>query len=83
MSVQPIVVEKTCKLSVKAYPGAQGEFGVEVITEEKGMPVLRQKATFRPFGIWGRLYWYMVLPLHFFVFNGMIRNIERFRANDA
>ena len=53
------------------------------ITEEKGVPVIRQKATFRPFGILGRLYWYMVLPLHFFVFNGMIRNIERFRANDA
>lgn len=33
---------------------------------------LYQRAVFRPKGIWGRLYWYMVLPFHAFVFNGMI-----------
>lgn len=36
-----------------------------------------QEATFRPRGVWGRLYWYMVLPFHFFIFNGMIRRIAR------
>jgi uncharacterized protein YbjT (DUF2867 family) len=36
---------------------------------------LRQVATFRPKGIWGRLYWYSVLPFHYFIFNGMINNI--------
>jgi len=39
---------------------------------------LQQTATFRPKGLWGRLYWYAVMPLHFFVFGGMIRNIERY-----
>jgi uncharacterized protein YbjT (DUF2867 family) len=38
---------------------------------------LHQKATFRPLGLWGRLYWYSVLPLHAFIFRGMIRNIAR------
>ncbi|MFY7669992.1 SDR family oxidoreductase [Tenacibaculum sp. MEBiC06402] len=33
---------------------------------------LFQRAVFRPKGIWGRLYWYSVLPFHAFVFNGMI-----------
>ncbi len=33
---------------------------------------LRQTATFRPHGLWGRLYWYSVLPFHYFIFNGMI-----------
>ncbi|TCP25916.1 uncharacterized protein YbjT (DUF2867 family) [Tenacibaculum skagerrakense] len=33
---------------------------------------LFQRAVFRPKGIWGRLYWYAVLPFHAFVFNGMI-----------
>lgn len=33
---------------------------------------LYQRAVFRPKGLWGRLYWYMVLPFHAFVFNGMI-----------
>ena len=37
--------------------------------------VLHQTATFRPLGLWGRLYWYGVLPFHGFIFRGMIRNI--------
>lgn len=36
---------------------------------------LRPVATFRPNGLWGRLYWYSVLPFHFFIFNGMISKI--------
>jgi hypothetical protein len=36
---------------------------------------LFQTATFRPLGLWGRLYWYSVLPFHYFIFNGMIRRI--------
>ena len=47
---------------------------------EGASPTLRQTATFRPHGIWGRLYWYGVLPFHWFVFNGMIRNIESFKS---
>src|SRR5690625_426633 len=31
-----------------------------------------QTATFRPHGIWGRLYWYAVLPFHGIIFKGMI-----------
>jgi uncharacterized protein YbjT (DUF2867 family) len=38
---------------------------------------LHQKATFRPLGLWGRLYWYSVLPFHGFIFSGMLRNIAR------
>ena len=38
---------------------------------------LIQEATFRPRGVWGRLYWYLVLPFHYFIFNGMIRHIAR------
>jgi uncharacterized protein YbjT (DUF2867 family) len=41
--------------------------------------VLRQTATFRPLGLWGRFYWYTVLPFHGFIFRGMIRNISRSR----
>ena len=33
---------------------------------------LYQRAVFRPRGVWGRLYWYAVLPFHAFVFKGMI-----------
>ena len=37
--------------------------------------ILHQIATFRPHGLWGRIYWYSVLPFHGFIFNGMIRKI--------
>ena len=36
---------------------------------------LHQTATFRPKGVWGRLYWYAVSPFHNFIFNGMINNL--------
>ncbi|KQS27873.1 SDR family oxidoreductase [Dyadobacter sp. Leaf189] len=36
---------------------------------------IRQTATFRPLGLGGRLYWYAVLPFHYFIFNGMIDRI--------
>lgn len=37
--------------------------------------VVTQTATFRPLGIGGRLYWYAVLPFHYFIFNGMVKKI--------
>jgi len=40
---------------------------------------LHQTATFRPKGLLGRLYWYSVLPFHFFVFEGMVNNLIRFK----
>jgi hypothetical protein len=39
--------------------------------------ILYQTATFRPLGLWGRLYWYSVLPFHSLIFKGMIRNIAK------
>ena len=39
--------------------------------------VLIQTATFRPLGVWGRNYWYAVLPFHGFIFKGMINNIAK------
>jgi uncharacterized protein YbjT (DUF2867 family) len=37
--------------------------------------ILKQTATFRPLGLYGRLYWYAVLPFHGFIFKGMINKI--------
>lgn len=36
---------------------------------------LIQTAYFYPRGVWGRLYWYSLIPLHYLVFNNMIRAI--------
>jgi uncharacterized protein YbjT (DUF2867 family) len=38
---------------------------------------LVQTATFRPLGVWGRLYWYAVLPFHGLIFNGMLKKLTK------
>lgn len=52
-----------------------GEAWLEFRIDEENY--LHQVATFRPRGLKGRLYWYSVLPFHYFIFGGMIRNIAR------
>ena len=52
-----------------------GEAWLEFCINEKNE--LIQTATFRPKGLWGRLYWYAMLPFHYFIFGGMIRNISK------
>lgn len=47
------------------------------ILTRNNQPQLRQTATFRPRGLWGRLYWYSMLPFHYFIFNGMIDNLVK------
>ncbi len=51
-----------------------GEAWLEFSVEDG---VVKQTATFRPLGIAGRLYWYSVLPLHGFIFKGMINRISK------
>jgi len=48
----------------------------EAVKEDSGT-VLRQTATFDPHGLAGRLYWYLLYPLHQLVFAGMLRNIAK------
>lgn len=38
---------------------------------------LHQIATFRPIGLIGRLYWYAMVPFHFFIFDGMIKKVAQ------
>lgn len=55
-----------------------GEAWLEFRIEERGgVPVLLQTATFRPHGITGRIYWYLIGPFHYFVFNGMAKAIVK------
>ena len=45
--------------------------------DEPGATRLVQTARFKPKGLIGLAYWYAVLPLHGFVFTGMLRGIKR------
>jgi hypothetical protein len=44
---------------------------------------IEQAAAFLPKGLFGLLYWYAVLPLHGFVFRGMLRGIRRAAEAEA
>ena len=50
-------------------------FDIEPIDE--GRTRIRQTARFEPSGLWGRLYWYALLPVHAVIFAGMLREIAR------
>jgi len=38
---------------------------------------LFQTATFRPRGLWGRMYWYAVVPFHHLIFRGLINQLVK------
>jgi uncharacterized protein YbjT (DUF2867 family) len=47
------------------------------IRHHGGKDILEQTATFRPKGLWGRLYWYLLLPFHALIFRGMCHRIAQ------
>jgi len=69
------------QISLKLYaemilPGkAWLEFRIRKLAN--GRSEIIQEASFLPRGLGGRLYWYVILPLHAFVFPTMIRNLIR------
>lgn len=51
-----------------------GEAWLEFFFEDT---LLHQNATFRPKGVFGRLYWWAMYPFHEIIFGGMLRNIAK------
>ncbi|MFZ1571875.1 MAG: SDR family oxidoreductase [Candidatus Kapaibacterium sp.] len=78
-----LVADKSNKrLLLYAEMKLPGEAWLEfLIVNKDNKSYLQQKATFRPKGLLGRMYWYCVLPLHYFIFNGLATNIINFKNN--
>ncbi len=75
--------EEEKRLLLYAEMKLPGEAWLEFhIVEKGGKHWLKQKATFRPFGLLGRIYWLLVQPFHLFIFKGMIRNVEKYRPEE-
>lgn len=73
-----IADKKNKRLLLYAEMKLPGEAWLEFRIMKKHNKIqLRQTATFRPIGLWGRLYWLSVLPFHYFIFNGMIKNLAK------
>jgi uncharacterized protein YbjT (DUF2867 family) len=75
--------QKTKRLLLFAEMKLPGEAWLEFkIIEKDGKHCLRQTATFRPRGIWGRIYWYASLPFHLFIFRGMAGEVAGRKKQD-
>jgi uncharacterized protein YbjT (DUF2867 family) len=62
-------------------PGA-GVMEFEIEPVDAGRTRVTVTAYWHPQGIWGLLYWYVLVPAHLFIFKGMTRQIAR-RAQQA
>lgn len=67
------------RLALRAEMRLPGDALLEfrVTPAENGRCTIEQVARFRPKGLLGMLYWYAVSPLHYIVFDGMLRGIRR------
>ncbi|HZW38083.1 MAG TPA: SDR family oxidoreductase [Ignavibacteriaceae bacterium] len=78
-----IADKQNMRLLLYAEMKLPGEAWLEFnIMEKDKKYFLKQAATYRPKGLLGRLYWYSVMPFHYFVFEGMINNIIQYRRNN-
>ncbi|HCT30316.1 MAG TPA: DUF2867 domain-containing protein [Bacteroidales bacterium] len=70
------------RLLLYAEMKVPGEAWLEFkIIERDEKHYLVQSATFRPNGLYGRIYWYALLPIHIAIFIGMIKRIERYKPH--
>ena len=74
--------KETNRLLLYAEMKLPGEAWLEfrIKNSRDGGHDLIQTATFRPLGLWGRLYWYLVLPFHGFIFKNMAKNLIYYRS---
>lgn len=65
-------------LRLSAEMRLPGRAWLEFEVEDQGnSATIRQTALFDPSGLWGRVYWHALYPLHQIVFGGMLRAIAR------
>lgn len=75
--------KKNNRLLLYAEMKLPGEAWLEFkILERDNEKILSQVATFRPNGLMGRLYWYAMMPFHYFIFKGMARQIVNFEEKN-
>lgn len=68
------------RLLLYAEMKVPGEAWLELkVVQFHGKSYLSQIATFRPHGLWGRMYWYAMFPFHLVLFKGMAKQITTYK----
>ena len=70
-------VQHNRRLLLVAEMRLPGEAWLEFEIAGNGQTVLTQTAHFAPRGLWGRLYWFLLLPFHFLVFGPMASRLVK------
>jgi uncharacterized protein YbjT (DUF2867 family) len=73
---------RTLRLAAEMKVPGRAWLEFEVMPDGSGSTI-RQTASFDPVGLFGRLYWYALYPVHELVFAGMLRGIARAAARKA
>jgi len=68
--------DRLLRLELEMRSGGKGQLEFEVRDNGNGNGcIIRQTASFKPSGFFGRLYWYGSYPLHLVIFPGMLNGI--------
>jgi uncharacterized protein YbjT (DUF2867 family) len=76
-TVEDYEPDRRLKLSADLKLPGRGWLEFEVTPVDEHASLIRQTATFDPRGVFGRMYWFAVLPLHALIFRGLLRNLAR------
>jgi len=75
--VQGYEPNKRLRLLAEMKLPARAWLNFDVEPNKDGGSIIHQTVEYDPIGLWGILYWYLVYPLHRFIFPGMIKNIAK------
>ena len=71
-------IQDNKKLLLRAEMKLPGKAWLEFdITEKNSINTLSVTAYYDTHGFWGRIYWYIFLPFHHFIFRNLIREIDK------
>ncbi len=70
-------IQRPSYLHLIAEMRLPGKARLEFTLEDQGshQTLIRQVATFETSSIWGRIYWSLTSPFHYFIFTGMLKGI--------
>jgi uncharacterized protein YbjT (DUF2867 family) len=75
--VEEIVPDRSMLLRAEMKTPGRAWLKFESIPQKNGGTLLTLEAYFAPRGLVGFLYWYSLFPIHKFIFDGMVRNLEK------
>jgi uncharacterized protein YbjT (DUF2867 family) len=79
--VEAIEPERLLRLRAEMKVPGKAWLEFQSVPQEDGRTLLTQAAYFAPLGVAGFLYWYLLYPVHAFIFSGMVHRIaDRARA---